>query len=211
MRLAIGGTLDFARQAAPIRRMSFDISGNSRLFGDPCSTEGATAVRLAWIESSGQGLRAVKEATGRFTAKAYPFYLARLLGLFRDGKPQGTNTFITFNYDTVIEDALEELNVPFGYGWPRSLSTSWLLVVQSLTVPSLPPVARRRSSAAEAREKMSATGASAAWLLGSPVPCPCQHGAWFGSIILLQINKNIAYLRAKHGWGNEWPTWNCWK
>src|SRR5689334_17358150 len=35
--------------------------------------------------------------------------------MFINGKPRGQNTFITFNYDTVLEDALQELNLPFDH------------------------------------------------------------------------------------------------
>lgn len=42
--------------------------------------------------------------------------VAGLLGMVnRDARPIGTNTFITFNYDTLIEDALDRLSVPWTY------------------------------------------------------------------------------------------------
>jgi hypothetical protein len=37
--------------------------------------------------------------------------------MYLDGKPHGQNTFITFNYDTVLEEGLRGLKVPFCYGF----------------------------------------------------------------------------------------------
>jgi len=54
----------------------------------------------------------------RFELPSYAFFAARLLGLFnRQGKPTGGNTFITFNYDTLLEDGFHSLKVPFSYGF----------------------------------------------------------------------------------------------
>lgn len=52
---------------------------------------------------------------------SYAFYTARLLGMFNDGggKPVGENTFITFNYDTLLEESLAFLKVPFDYGFDK--------------------------------------------------------------------------------------------
>ncbi len=36
--------------------------------------------------------------------------------MFLNGSPQGQNAFITFNYDTVLEDALDNLGLGFKYG-----------------------------------------------------------------------------------------------
>jgi hypothetical protein len=36
---------------------------------------------------------------GAYEIGTYALHVARLLGMLKDGKPQGENTFITFNYD----------------------------------------------------------------------------------------------------------------
>src|SRR5260370_30617791 len=37
--------------------------------------------------------------------------------MFKDGTVKGRNTFITFNYDNILEDALVALNLPLSYGF----------------------------------------------------------------------------------------------
>ena len=54
---------------------------------------------------------------GPFRITKYALHDARLLGLLLDGRPKGENTFITFNYDTILEDAFNELNIRFDYGF----------------------------------------------------------------------------------------------
>ena len=46
---------------------------------------------------------------------AYQFYLRAMLGL--QGATTGENTFISFNYDTVVEQALSSMNIGFSYGF----------------------------------------------------------------------------------------------
>ena len=71
---------------------------------------------LSWIPAPEAGQQHV--AVGR-----YEHHVAKLLGLFRDGSVQGRNTFVTFNYDTLFEDALSKVGVPFSYGFrPKSVS-----------------------------------------------------------------------------------------
>ena len=54
----------------------------------------------------------------RFTFDRYAYYIAKLLGMFRDEKkPKGRNTFISLNYDMLIEHALERLQQKFSYGF----------------------------------------------------------------------------------------------
>src|SRR6266850_6689400 len=51
---------------------------------------------LSWVPAPPAGQQSA--AAGR-----YEYHIARLLGLFRDGSMQGRNTFVTFNYDTLLE------------------------------------------------------------------------------------------------------------
>jgi hypothetical protein len=46
----------------------------------------------------------------------YHLYSGVLSGYFCDQSPNMRNTIITFNYDTLVEDALSDLGVPFHYG-----------------------------------------------------------------------------------------------
>jgi hypothetical protein len=85
-----------------------------------------------------------------------PFRVERLIRILASVRSPQSDRLICLAEASVFPSG-EKATVQTILEWPRSLSTSWLLVVQSLTVPSLPPVARRRSSAAKARGKMSAT------------------------------------------------------
>ncbi len=70
-----------------------------------------------WLKSSSAG-------ADYFEGSTYAHHVARLLGMLRDGKTVGKNTFITFNYDTVLEDALEALAVPYAYGFKKQ-TVNW--------------------------------------------------------------------------------------
>src|SRR5581483_4868503 len=101
MRYAIAATLDFCKQTA-----------------------GRKTRRLAPRGTSANDLKARFPWLGEFTNQAfevpsYAFYMARLLGMFNNtgGNPVGQNTFITFNYDTLVEDGFHHLKVPFNYGF----------------------------------------------------------------------------------------------
>ncbi len=57
-----------------------------------------------------------------FACPPYEFYLATMTGFFAP-QSNGRNSFITFNYDTVIEDALSSLGIQFSYGfWPHAVT-----------------------------------------------------------------------------------------
>jgi hypothetical protein len=50
--------------------------------------------------------------------------LAKIMTGFEQETEQ-ENTIITFNYDTLLEDALSSLNIPFSYGLPTDSSTAY--------------------------------------------------------------------------------------
>ena len=56
-------------------------------------------------------------ANQEYEIPEYANHVARLLGLYQflDGNPVGRNSFITFNYDTVLEQALEYLGMEYDY------------------------------------------------------------------------------------------------
>lgn len=96
IRLAIAATLDFARQ-----------------------TKKPTAVTVTLESEQGRkvmGHWGQYDASGVGLIDPYRFYVAKLLGLLPSGAPKGRNTFISFNYDTVLEENLDALRVPFSYG-----------------------------------------------------------------------------------------------
>ena len=51
-----------------------------------------------------------------YEVETFAYYAARLLGVFNNGKIIGENTFITFNYDTLLEDGMHTLGISFSYG-----------------------------------------------------------------------------------------------
>jgi len=107
IQLAIAATLEYCKQkhAAPISSFSVDGRGSSWPSG--------------WRTHAESGM-----VMGRLPTYRVPFYefgLYALLGGF-SAEPRATrNTFITFNYDTLIEEALGAIGVPTSYGFrPRS-------------------------------------------------------------------------------------------
>jgi hypothetical protein len=56
----------------------------------------------------------------RFKFEPYAHHVGKLLGIFNNGKIVGENTFITFNYDTLIEESLRSLNVAYSYSFAKS-------------------------------------------------------------------------------------------
>ena len=54
-----------------------------------------------------------------FTCPRYEFYLGLIAGYFNSGTPDRRDTIITFNYDTIVEEALRGLDIPFTYGPPE--------------------------------------------------------------------------------------------
>jgi len=107
-RIAIAATIDFARQTKPLLPTRLHWQGTSQLFGREGASKQSLPQHLpGWVQFSDQ--------QSTLVISPYNYYVARLLGMFRDGKVKGENTFITFNYDTVLEKALYDLQVPFSY------------------------------------------------------------------------------------------------
>ncbi|MDQ1591620.1 MAG: hypothetical protein QOG71_2247 [Pyrinomonadaceae bacterium] len=53
----------------------------------------------------------------------YHLYAGMLSGYFSESSPSTRNTIITFNYDTLVEDALADLSTPFHYGLSSAAAT----------------------------------------------------------------------------------------
>lgn len=101
IRLAIAATLDYARKIRGDLKCKIGIRQSEGLF------DSKTSKWPSWAKL---------ESNGFYKMGTYALYVANLLGMLKDGKPQGENTFITFNYDTVLEDALHDLRIPVTYG-----------------------------------------------------------------------------------------------
>ena len=52
----------------------------------------------------------------RHSAPIYQYYASAMLGLLGDAKPRANNTFVSFNYDLLLEEALIAAGVGFDYG-----------------------------------------------------------------------------------------------
>lgn len=112
--LAIAATLDFARRNGSNQRLKMSLE------------EFTPGPNFGWLGNvERDNAYSARYWASGFSSR-YFLYVARLLGMCSDGKPKGNNTFITFNYDTVLEDNLAELKVPFSYelgdSWTRDAS-----------------------------------------------------------------------------------------
>lgn len=114
MPSAIAATLDYARQRAKPaedwRRFQIGVL-NQPDWKPPSSW----ATPLPYIqEAMKNGDRKGKW----YSCPPYDFYVGVMAGYFNKGGPERRDTIITFNYDTIIEDTLRDLRVPFSYGLP---------------------------------------------------------------------------------------------
>lgn len=117
IKLAIAATLDYARTLKGNQRKAFHINGKTALFQD--AQNEADLKHPAWAKHTGlfPGRTVSPHQAGPYEMDLYGYYAARLLGMFHNGKPCGQNTFITFNYDTILENALRTLGIPYCYGF----------------------------------------------------------------------------------------------
>jgi len=100
---AIAATLDFARQSAG--RDSLHIGLKDGDFKPPSTWESRAPEHPA------------KEA---YVCSEYDIYAGLLSGKLCRPDKNMRNTVITFNYDTLLEDSLSLLNIPFNYGFDAS-------------------------------------------------------------------------------------------
>lgn len=99
IQTAIAATLDFSKTTSPSIRRRFFLKD------------------APWCEQT-EWLTKLEEAA-QFELPLYTYYVAKLLGMFKDGKPKGKSTFVSFNYDTVMEEAFGALGVSFGYAFGK--------------------------------------------------------------------------------------------
>ena len=99
--LAIAATLDYAakRNGDGVRKVAAD-------FGETPPSRRP----VGWVPSTGHSPNA-------YLLPFYDLYLGVMTGYFSQSLPQ-RNTLITFNYDTVAEEALARLGIAYDYGLP---------------------------------------------------------------------------------------------
>lgn len=74
-------------------------------------------------------------------AELYTLYVAILLGHFSEPRPERLNTIITFNYDLIVEGALQVLGLGTDYGFGNKISVQYDLKSRAALVPpGLPKV-----------------------------------------------------------------------
>jgi hypothetical protein len=120
IRIAIAATIDFVRHTNPLQQLEMLIANSTGEFSlfTPPAANNVPAKYPIWAKPIGDIHHpSAHDRVGPFRITAYALHIARLLGLFQNETPRGQNTFITFNYDTVLEEALAELGIPFGYGF----------------------------------------------------------------------------------------------
>lgn len=110
MPLAIAATLDYARITAsiPLESQGFAVGALNPV--DKPVTWGRITPGL---EAAVQRETPEREWHG---CPPYDFYLGVMCGYFNRGGADRRDTIITFNYDTVVEDSLDALRIPYSYG-----------------------------------------------------------------------------------------------
>jgi hypothetical protein len=109
MVLAVAATLDFARHEG-LRTLELQpVSINKNMHEH---------LHLPWTPADDQS--GIANGWSLFLQPSHDLYAAAMLGLFNPASEAASNTFITFNYDLVLEDALNAVGVGVDYGVERS-------------------------------------------------------------------------------------------
>jgi hypothetical protein len=112
MAWAIAATLDYARSSAPAL-------AEHQYFSTGMLGVAGWSKPANWISPVANIQQAVQSGSLKgewYGCPPYEFYLGVICGYFNKGGPGRRDTIVSFNYDTVIEDGLEALGVPFSYG-----------------------------------------------------------------------------------------------
>lgn len=99
IKLAIAATLDYS------------INTSKRPLAKFRATQTCMTARPNWQWDY------MSQPDGMWTVPAYEYIVRALLGVWRDDLPGGENSFITFNYDTILEETLEALGVGYWLGF----------------------------------------------------------------------------------------------
>jgi len=108
IRLAIAATIDYTWSTFPQKTIPLIFQADGRRGADARNIFPSVP---SWFTKQSN------YADGVYDVPLYAYFAGRLLGLFWKGDIVGQNTFITFNYDTLLEDALGIMKIPFGYGF----------------------------------------------------------------------------------------------
>jgi hypothetical protein len=104
---AIAATIDFARSDAKSPEVVVTV--------DPPGSDLLKKWKLDPVRAVGDPFK--------YRGPMYELYAGLISGHFGGLSPVAKNTVVTFNYDTVLEDSLFELGVPFDYGFsPNSVT-----------------------------------------------------------------------------------------
>ena len=98
IKLAIAATLDYAAKKTNVPKVRLRASYSCL----------ATKPNWQWDRSNLQD--------GILSAPAYEYIVRALLGAWWDDQTPGENTFITFNYDTILEETLKALEFDYRLG-----------------------------------------------------------------------------------------------
>jgi hypothetical protein len=129
IRVAVAATLDYARKN---NKLKYQIELTLSPSG---SDDGRRSREL--LSKFMQPETLMGSPPSKFRCPTYNYYLAKMVGMLKNGEPQGENTFISFNYDTLVEDALVDLGLGVSYGskmgtHPRSKSGKTVIPVFKL-------------------------------------------------------------------------------
>ena len=116
IRLAIAATLDYANETAGSKTAQFN------------GSEDDVGRKNGWLFNKSQ----FDESRGSWIAPAYSYIVRSLLGHWDDVGRSSENTFITLNYDTVLEDALGSLGVSYSLGFDERSKSKDSSVVEVL-------------------------------------------------------------------------------
>jgi hypothetical protein len=113
IRLAIAATLDFRRAVSVERFLEFTVVGRQFV----------RKKNWSW------NTRDAGDGGGSGKAERVEFYVNAMLGGFSPEGRVGKNTFITLNYDLLLEEALSALDVQFSYGVSTYVSPASSLLI----------------------------------------------------------------------------------
>ena len=97
IRVAIAATLDYCLNTQSSKKLqSTTLINNDKFHRYSIFTQGYSSPQIS--------------------VPSYEYYIGSLIGWFGSEAVIGKNTFISFNYDTLVEDSLSSLGVDFSYG-----------------------------------------------------------------------------------------------
>lgn len=101
IKLAIAATLDYCVKKTPMPRARFE------------ATPGQIQPPPSWASTENP----LVPRSPQWNVPAYEFIVKAMLGTWESPDPISENTFITFNYDTLVEDSLAALGVSYSLGF----------------------------------------------------------------------------------------------